>query len=112
MPNPENQATDAVAPFQNPTEEQIAAWETVHGKVKRVEVDGKLFCFSQPTRAFMRDANKVLVATKNPDTYADTIINKCLLNGQDELKRDVEIYLAIQQVVDKIVTSKVAELKN
>ncbi|HEX8349497.1 MAG TPA: hypothetical protein VF598_06035 [Hymenobacter sp.] len=97
----------------NPTDYQIALWAREHGrKIKVVEVDGKLVCFKHPSRAIVEAANDILVKTKKASQYIKVIFSNCQLNFIQELAEDDELYHAVSQRVDEIITSKVATLKN
>lgn len=95
----------------NPTAEQVAAWKEEHGKIKVVSVDGKDIYFKQPNRALVAAANQLLVR-KGVSAYADSILKNCQLNFIQETKEDDEIYFALTQKVDELITSKTAALKN
>ncbi|GAA4354154.1 hypothetical protein GCM10023185_15550 [Hymenobacter saemangeumensis] len=97
----------------NPTEYQLVLWAQEHGrKIKVVEVDGKLVCFKHPSRAIVEAANDVLMKTKKPSKYSEVIMSNCQLNFIAETKADDELYYALVNRVDEIITSKVATLKN
>jgi hypothetical protein len=97
----------------NPTPEQIADWTEEHGKLKTVEVDGLEIMFKQPSRELVKQATDAMIRAKGSvSKYNDIILRNCQLNFIQETKDDNEIYFALCQVVDNIVSSKVATLKN
>jgi hypothetical protein len=97
----------------NPTEYQLGLWAREHGrKIKVVEVDGKLVCFKHPPRSIVEAANDVLMKTKKVSQYVKVIFSNCQLNFIQEMAEDDELYHAVSQRVDEIITSKVATLKN
>ncbi len=105
--------TADTASESNPTEQQLAAWKQEHGKIKLVEVDGLQIYFKQPTRELVKQATDAMIRAKGSvSRYNDIILKNCQLNYQKATAEDVELYFALTQVVDNIVTGKVATLKN
>lgn len=99
--------------YGNPTEEQIRLWQAQHGrKIKQVEVGMKVVCFIQPPRAIVEAALEVLQKTKKPLKYAETIMSNCQLNYIQETKEDEELFHALAGVIDQVVSSLTASLKN
>ncbi|MDJ0363571.1 hypothetical protein QMK33_00285 [Hymenobacter sp. H14-R3] len=103
----------ATAENNNPTAEQITQWTEEHGKLKTVEVDGLQIVFKQPSRDLVAQATDAMVRAKGSvSKYNNIILKNCQLSHIQETKADDEIYFALCQVVDSIVSSKVAALKN
>lgn len=96
----------------NPTEVQIEQWKAKYGKVKYFEVDGLKVYFKQPDRVLVKAANSALAKTRDVDAYQETILKNTQLNFQSETAADVELYFALANKVDEIITSKVASLGN
>ncbi len=95
------------------TEDQVNAWKEEHGKLKIVEVDGKLIYFKQPNRQLVAQATDAMIRAKGSvSRYNDIILRNCQLNYVQETKEDDEVYFALSSVVDNIVSSKTAALKN
>jgi hypothetical protein len=97
----------------NPTAEQLADWTEKYGKLKTVEVDGLQIAFKQPSRDLVKQATDAMIRAKGSvSKYNDIILKNCQLSHIEETKADDEIYFALCQVVDSIVSGKVATLKN
>jgi len=96
----------------NPTQLQIDAWMQAHGKVKYFKVDGLKIYFKQPTRLLVKAANSALAKSRDVDAYQETILKNTQLNFIHETAADVELYFALANRVDEIITSKVADLGN
>ncbi len=98
---------------QNPSPEQLAAWETQYPGFKQVSVDdGKLVCFKRPDRTLVGMANAILSTTRNPTKYGEILLKNCQLNWQEATATDDELYYALLSIVDSLISAKTAEILN
>jgi hypothetical protein len=101
----------------NPTAEQVAAWEEKYGKLKKVVLksteEGEadmVFYFKKIDLKTLRLAQNAITQEKDNIKYADIVIRNSILNGQAYLD-DSDVFLGLVQVVDKLLTSRVAVLE-
>ena len=91
------------------TTEQIAAWKAKHGKVYKMEIDGKTVYLRKPTRKDLSAASAI--SNNNPMKFNEVLIDNCWLDGDEAFKNDVEFYLPLSQKFGEIIQVKEAELK-
>ncbi|MBD2769703.1 hypothetical protein IC235_17575 [Hymenobacter sp. BT664] len=96
----------------NPTEHQVAQWVAAHGEVKCFEVGDRQVYFKQPTRQLVKAANAALAKSRDVDAYQETILKNTQLNYQAETESNVQLFFALANKVDEIITSLSATLKN
>jgi len=81
-------------------------------KIKVFTIDDIDFAFKQPSRQVMSAANTVVMQSKDPFKQLDVFIDNCLVSDNKQLiEHDDEVYFALLEIVDDLVTTKKATLK-
>lgn len=98
------------------TDVQIEMLKDKHGEIFEIEVkeahpDGsdETYYFKKPTRAIMAAATKM--ATADPMTGTETLIENCLVGGNRDLLEDVGVFLAVAEHMDALIGKRVGALK-
>jgi len=95
---------------ENPTDDQLKAWEEKFGELTCFEIDDLEFWFRTPARMIV-EASSSFLFDRNMIGYNDFIINNTLLNNKDLAEQNAKIRYALHRVVDQIITDKVATIK-
>lgn len=91
------------------TKEQISDWKKKHGYVCEISVDGKTCYLRKPSRHELSYATTV--ASKDPIKFNELLLNSCWLAGDEEIKKDDDLFLAVCPKLAELVEVKEAELK-
>lgn len=91
------------------TSEQIAAWKKKHGKVYKVESEGKIGYLHRPTRQIISAA--AVFGNGDALKSKEVFIENCWLGGDEELKTDDKYFLALAGQVDEMIEIAQMELK-
>ena len=94
-------------PAKSVTKEMIAEWKKKHGEIFKIVVDGKTAFLKKPSRKNLSYA----AATKDLIKYNEIILNACWLAGDEEIKTDDELFLAVSGKLDGLIEVKEAELE-
>ncbi len=89
------------------TKEQIKAWKQKHGELIQISVEGKTCVLHKPTR---QDLSYVSVV-KDPIKMSETLLNRLWVGGDEEIKSDDELFLAVVAKMDELLVVKEAEVK-
>lgn len=89
--------------------EQIERWKAEHGEVFQVEVDGKQAYLKKPDRKVLSYA--MARAQISPLGFAEAILENCWLAGEEAIKTDDSLFLAVSSKLDELLQVKEAELK-
>lgn len=91
------------------TAEQIAAWKKKHGKVYKVESEGKVGYLRRPDRKIISAAT--VIGNGDNLKSKEVVIGNCWLGGDEELKTDDKYFLALAGLVDEMIEIAQMELK-
>ncbi len=89
--------------------DQIKAWKLKHGDVFEVSIEGKMAWLKKPDRKTLAFA--MTKVQSDPLGFAEAIINNCWLGGDDELRLNDDYFLALSAQLDKLIETKIAEIK-
>lgn len=90
-------------------QEQIDKWKAEFKKVWALKVDGRIGYIKSPDRKTLGYASTV--GAKEPMKFNEIILNECWLGGDDEIKKDDDLFLAASGQLAKIIEVKEAELE-
>jgi len=90
------------------TKEQIAEWKAKHGDVFCVKVDGKTCYLKKPGRKALGYAS--MAGKENPMKFNEVLLNECWLAGDEEIKTNDDLFLAISPKMSELIVVKEAEL--
>lgn len=91
----------------NYTEEQLKEWKAQHGDLFEISVDGKSCILHKPTRKDLSYASVV----KDPIKLTETLLNQLWVAGDEEIKTDDELFMAVSNRMDEVLRVKEAEIK-
>lgn len=91
----------------NYTEEQLKEWKAQHGDLFEISVDGKNCILHKPTRKDLSYASVV----KDPIKLTETLLNQLWVAGDEEIKTDDELFMAVSNRMDEVLKVKEAEIK-
>ena len=91
------------------TQEQIDKWKKAHGEVYQIAVDGNVGYIKKPDRKTLSYA--MTNAQTNPLSFAEIILENGWLGGDEAIKTDDGLFLAVAGQIDQVVAIKEAELK-
>lgn len=91
----------------NYTEEQLKEWKARHGDLFEISVDGKSCILHKPTRKDLSYASVV----KDPIKLTETLLNQLWVAGDEEIKTDDELFMAVSNRMDEVLKVKEAEIK-
>lgn len=96
------------------TQEQIDLWKKKHRDVWMVTVvgddDKEYTCYMRkPDRKQLSLAMRL--SQKDPLKFNESIINGCWLAGDEEIKTDDELFMAVSTRLDELINYKEAEIK-
>lgn len=91
------------------SQEQIDNWKKQHGDVFQIIADGKVGYMKKPDRKTLSYA--LTNAQTNPLSFAEIILENGWLGGDEALKTDDSLFLAVAGQIDQVVQIKEAELK-
>jgi hypothetical protein len=89
------------------TKEQIAEWKAKHGDVFCVKVDDKACYLKKPSRKSLSYAMSI---KDNPLKSNEILLNECWLDGDQEIKTNDDLFLAVSPKLVELLTVKEAEL--
>ena len=93
------------------TPEQIQAWKEQHLDVYQIEIpeDNKVCYLRKPTRTELSYGSKV--GAQDPMKFNEHILNVCWLSGDEEIKTNDSLFLAVSTQLEEVLAFKKAELK-
>lgn len=93
------------------TPEQIKAWKEQHLDVYQIEIpeDNKVCYLRKPTRTELSYGSKV--GAQDPMKFNEHILNVCWLAGDEEIKTNDSLFLAVSTQLEEVLAFKKAELK-
>ena len=90
------------------TKEQIAEWKNKHGQIFCIKVDDKTCYLKKPGRRALGYAS--MAGKENPLKFSEALLNDCWLGGDEDIKTDDDLFLAVSQKLGEIIEVKQAEL--
>lgn len=87
--------------------QKVEDWKKKHGEVFQIETGGKSCIIRKPTR---RDLSYVSVV-KDPIKMSESLLNQLWLDGDEEIKTDDDLFLAVCNQLDEVLRVKEAEIK-
>lgn len=91
------------------TKEQIDAWKAAHGDIFKITVEDKSCILKTPDRKTLSYATSV--ATKDPLQFNEIILKNCWLGGDEEIKTNDSLFLAVSGKLSEIILIKEAALE-
>lgn len=89
------------------TKEQIQEWKKKHGDLFEITVDGKICILHRPTRRDLSYASVI----KDPIKMSETMLGQLWVAGDEELKTNDELFMAVVSKMDEVLKVKEAEIK-
>lgn len=89
------------------TKEQIQEWKKKHGDLFEITVDGKSCILHRPTRRDLSYASVI----KDPIKMSETMLWQLWVAGDEELKTNDELFMAVVSKMDEVLKVKEAEIK-
>lgn len=89
------------------TKEQIQEWKKKHGDLFEITVDGKSCILHRPTRRDLSYASVI----KDPIKMSETMLGQLWVAGDEELKTNDELFMAVVNKMDEVLKVKEAEIK-
>ena len=92
----------------NATKEQIQEWKAKHGDVFCIRVEGKSCYLKKPSRKALGYAS--MAGKENPLKFNEILLNDCWIAGDEEIKTNDDLFLAVSSKIGEIIEVKEAEL--
>lgn len=89
------------------TDEEIKGWKEKHGELYQVSVEGYSCILHKPTRKDLSYISSV----KDPIKMSELLIEQTWVAGDEEIKTNDELFMAVVSKMDEIVKFKEAEVK-
>lgn len=89
------------------TKEQIKEWKEKHKELFQITVDGKTCVLRTPKRQDLSYASVV----KDPIKMSETLLNRLWVDGDEEIKTDDSLFMAVVNKMDEVLKVKEAEIK-
>ncbi len=96
-------APDRVSP------EQIEVWKAEYKDIFKISVEGRVGYLKKPGRKAIGYASSF--GTKDPMKFNEVILNDSWLGGDEELRTDDELFMAVASKLGELVVFKTAELE-
>jgi hypothetical protein len=87
--------------------EQIEEFKKKYGQIFEVAVDGKSCILHKPTRQNLSYAS----AVKDPIKMSEVMLDQLWVEGDEEIKTDDELFMAVSAKMDRLMAIKEAEVK-
>lgn len=87
--------------------EDIKQWKEKYGELFEVSVDDKSCILHKPTRKDLSYASTV----KDPIKMSELMLNQLWVAGDEEMRTDDELFMAVVAKMDTILKVKDAEIK-
>ena len=89
------------------TKEQIKEWKEKHGELFQVTVEGKGCILRKPNRQDLSYASVV----KDPIKMSETLLHRLWVAGDEDIKTDDSLFMAVVNRMDEVLKVKEAEIK-
>ena len=91
------------------TKEQIQEWKKQHKDIFVISVADKKVYLRTPDRKTLSYASTL--ATKDPLKFNEVILDNCWLGGDEEIKTNDELFLAVSSKLPDLIQIKEATLE-
>ncbi len=91
------------------TKEQIQEWKKQYKDIFVISVEDKKVYLRTPDRKTLSYASTL--ATKDPLKFNEVILNNCWLGGDEEIKTNDELFLAVSSKLPDLIQIKEATLE-
>lgn len=91
------------------TKEQIQELKQKHGKVFKLSCDGKICYLKPPSRKTLGYAS--VAGKDDPLKFNEVILRDCWLGGDEEIRKDDELFISVGSQLANIIQTKEAELE-
>ena len=91
------------------TKEQIQEWKKQYKDIFVISVEDKKVYLRTPDRKTLSYASTL--ATKDPLKFNEVILDKCWLGGDEEIKTNDELFLAVSSKLPDLIQIKEATLE-
>lgn len=93
------------------TQEQIENWKKEFIDVYQIEIpeDDKICYLRKPTRTELSYGSKI--GAQDPMKFNEHILNVCWLDGDEDIKTNDSLFLAVSTQLEEVLAFKKAELK-
>lgn len=89
-------------------EEQIKEWQAKHGDIFEVTVDDYSCILRKPKR---KDLSYIATLGKDPMKMQEVLLNQLWVAGDEVIKEDDELFLAVVSKMEQVTQIKEAEIK-
>ena len=87
--------------------EDINKWKVTHGDLFEISVEGKSCVLHKPTRQDLSYASVI----KDPIKMSEVMLKQLWVAGDEEIKTNDELFMAVVAKMDEVLTVKEAEIK-
>ncbi|WP_454982316.1 hypothetical protein [Capnocytophaga granulosa] len=91
------------------TKEQIQSWKKQYKDIFVISVEDKKVYLRTPDRKTLSYASTL--ATKDPLKFNEVILDNCWLGGDEEIKTNDELFLAVSSKLPDLIQIKEATLE-
>ena len=91
------------------SKEQIQEWKNQYKDIFVISVEDKKVYLRTPDRKTLSYASTL--ATKDPLKFNEVILNNCWLGGDEEIKTNDELFLAVSSKLPDLIQIKEATLE-
>lgn len=89
------------------TKEQIKEWKEKHGELFQITVGDKSCILRKPNRKDLSYASVV----KDPIKMSEVLLNNLWVAGDEDIKTDDTLFMAVVNKMDEVLKVKEAEVK-
>lgn len=89
------------------TDEEIKGWKEKHGELYQVSVEGYSCILHKPTRKDLSYISSV----KDPIKMSELLLEQTWVAGDEEIKTNDELFMAVVSKMDEVIKVKEAEIK-
>lgn len=89
------------------TKEQIKEWKEKHGELFQITVEDKSCILRKPNRKDLSYASVV----KDPIKMSEVLLNNLWVAGDEDIKTDDTLFMAVVNKMDEVLKVKEAEIK-
>lgn len=87
--------------------EDINKWKATHGDLFGISVEGKSCVLHKPTRQDLSYASVI----KDPIKMSEVMLKQLWVAGDEEIKTNDELFMAVVAKMDEVLKVKEAEIK-
>ena len=91
----------------NYSKEDINKWKATHGDLFEIGVEGKSCVLHKPTRQDLSYASVI----KDPIKMSEVMLKQLWVAGDEEIKTNDELFMAVVAKMDEVLKVKEAEIK-